>query len=167
MKLSIFRCQTNFLDSYSDSSMHQFRYFFDLLNHSMSKFLVFHRHLLGKMKSTHRGKKPASFQFSPPSKRSLINEVRDPQKELCAILHDVVKSVSDLRLGITQIQKARKNEVNISTTRHLQMGNVNRHNQTLLSQYQSASKRRLVCLWEIHYFMRWTPDVSWLTTSRL
>ena len=49
-------------------------------------------------------------------KASLIDEVRDLQKELSAIHHDVVKSVSDLRLGTTQIQKAHKNEINISIT---------------------------------------------------
>ena len=49
-------------------------------------------------------------------KRSVIDEVRDLQKELSAVRHDVVKSVSDLHLNIAQIEKARKNEVNNSTT---------------------------------------------------
>ena len=47
--------------------MHQFRYFFDLLNHNTSKFLLSHRHLHGKMKCNHWGKKASLVSIlSPP-----------------------------------------------------------------------------------------------------
>ena len=88
-KLSIFRSQTNLLDSYIDSSMHQFRYFSDLLNHNTSKFVLSHRHLLATMKFKVRPLSwPSSCDNEPCDMPVFISQSESSNS--CAQLHSLV-----------------------------------------------------------------------------